>query len=125
MDKMTTIKQNVLKIAYEIAKDCVPFPEKIKICPANTSNSLDGCITESGRVLKNDKKRFSVFIRYGRCCVCMVKFEAETLIPIFVSIGKVKPGKKKNEFKPYKISDIEEIKNYSDKIQTFLRNMLD
>lgn len=122
MNEMTKLKQNVLKIAYEIAKDCVPFPEKIKIDPSRTSNSPDGCITESGRVFKNSKKRFAIYIGYKNLCVCMVRFEAETLTPIHVSIGKGIPGKR--EFEDLEIKDIEEIKRYSDKIQTHLRNML-
>ena len=122
MDKMVKLKQNVLKIAYGIAKDCVPFPEKIKIDPSRTSNSLDGCITESGRVFKNDKKRFSVYVGYENFCVCMVRFEAETLIPKTVSIGKGIPGEK--AFDHYKISDIEEIKSHTGQIQTHLRNLL-
>lgn len=122
MDRMQEIKQNVFKIAYDIAKDCVPYPENIKICPSFTSNSLDGCITESGRVLKNSKKIFSVYIRYEKYCVCMVRLKAETLIPVHVSIGEGKRGKK--GFVHYKIKDIGEINNYSDKIQTHLKNML-
>ena len=122
MDKMTKIKQNVLKIAYGIAKDCVPFPEKIKICPTYTSNSLDGCISESGKVYKNKEKWFSVYIRYESYCVCMVKFEAETLTPKLVSIGRGIPGEK--AFDHYKISDIEEIKSHTGQIQTHLRNLL-
>lgn len=122
MDKITSLKHNVLKIAYGIVKDCVPFPEKIKIDRSRTSNSPDGCITESGRVFKNGKRWFSVYIGYGRYCVCMVRFEAETLVPIHVSIGK---GKSRgNKFEHFKIRDIEEIKDYSDKIQTNLKNLL-
>ena len=122
MDKMTAIKQNVLKIAYEIAKDCVPFPEKIKIDSRYTSNSLDGCIAENGRALINDDKMFTVYVGYSNFCVCMVRFEAETLIPKTVSIGKGIPGEK--AFDLYKISDIEEIKSYTAQIQTHLRNLL-
>lgn len=122
MDKMTALKQNVLKIAYGIAKDCVAFPEKIKVDSRYTSNSLDGCITESGRVLKNNENKFSVYICYGRCCVCMVRFEAKTLVPKTVSIGKGIPGEK--DFDVYKISDIEEIKSHTDQIQNHLRNLL-
>lgn len=122
MDKMKEIKQNVLKIAYGIAKDCVPFPENIKICPRYTSNSLDGCTSENGNVYKNDKKWFKVHIRYGNRCVCAVRFEAETLIPKTVSIGKAKHGKIKYE--QYEIRDIDEIKDYSNKIQTFLKKVL-
>lgn len=122
MNKMDKIKQDVLKIAYGIAKDSVDYPEKIKIDSAHTSNSLDGCITENGNVIKNGENHFSVYIRYQSVCVCMVKFEAETLIPKYVSIGKGIKGKK--EFYRYKITDVEQIKNYTDKIQTHLKNIL-
>lgn len=126
MDKMQEIKQNVFKIAYGIAKDCVPFPENIKICPAYTSNSLDGCITESGKVLKNDKKKFSVFIRYGRYCVCMVRFEAYILKPIQLEVMKCERTKNgKHETETIKISSIAEIKKHSQKICLFLKNAVE
>ena len=120
MDKMDKVKQSVLEIAYKIAKACVPFPEKIKICPAYTSNSIDGCTSESGKIFKNKNEWFSIYIRYEHYCVCMVRLKAETLSPIQVEIGK---GNRK--FITYKIGDIDDIKSYSDKIQSNLIRLLD
>lgn len=123
MDKCQEIKNEIFKIVYSCVCDVVPLPEKIKIDPTYTSRSLDGCTSESGKVYKNDNRWFSVYIKYGRYCVCMVRLEAETLAPIQVEIGN---GNRENtKFNPYKIEDIYEIKNYSNQMQTHLRNMLD
>ncbi len=104
----------------------MPFPEKIKIDPSRTSNSLDGCITESGRVFKNDKKRFSVYIGYKSYCVCMVRFEAYILKPIQLEVMKCKRTKNgKHDTETIKISSIAEIKKHSHKICLFLKNAVE
>lgn len=126
MDKCKEIKNEIFKIVYGCVCDVVPLPEKIKIDPRYTSSSLDGYTSESGKVYKNDDKWFSVFIRYGRFCVCMVRLEANTLKPIQLEVMKPERTKsgRHDVDDPIKISAISEIKDHAQKMCSFLKAVI-
>lgn len=125
MDKCKEIKNEIFKIVYGCVCDVVPLPEKIIIDPRYTSRTLDGCTSESGAVYKNDDKWFSVFIKYGSYCVCMVRLEANTLKPIQLEVMKPERTKSgRHDIERIKISAISEIKDHAEKMCSFLKAVI-
>lgn len=125
MDKLEKLKRDIFRIIYHNVKDAIQDPENIKICSERTSSTLDGCTTETGRVLKNKNKWVSIYIGYSKYCICLARFEANTLKPVQIEIMKCERNSRGNHpCEIIKISSISEIEKYTDKMRLFLKYVL-